>query len=339
MITAVGLASCAAEVLPPNSVLFSSRAPIGHVAINTVPMATNQGFKSFIPAPDKLDHRYLYYWLRTNRTYLEALGNGATFKEVSKAVVSRIKLPLPPLEEQRRIAANLDQADDLRRKRRQTQACLDALSSSIFAEMFGEIEHNTLGWTEVMLSDVVREDTIVTYGIVQAGEEFDGGVPYIRTGDIVDGEIKSAQLRRTDPAIAAKFSRSRVETNEIVMSIRATVGTTAFIPPGLDGANLTQGTARISPGKRTDRHYLLAYLRSNYAQHWLQRQVKGATFREITLTRLREMPILLPPLDLQHTFATRVIEIDKLKANHNVHLIKLDALFAVLQHRAFRGEL
>jgi type I restriction enzyme S subunit len=123
------------------------------------------------------------------------------------------------------------------------------------------------------------------------------------------------------------------------MSIRATVGTTAFVPPELDGANLTQGTARISPGKQTDRHYLLAYLRSYYAQHWLQRQVKGATFREITLNRLREMPILLPPLDLQRAFAARVAEMEKLKAHHRAHLAKLDALFASLQHRAFKGEL
>jgi type I restriction enzyme S subunit len=185
----------------------------------------------------------------------------------------------------------------------------------------------------------VREGTIVTYGIVQAGEEFDGGVPYIRTGDIVDGEIKSDQLRRTDPAIAAKFSRSRVEGNEIVMSIRATVGTTAFVPPELDGANLTQGTARISPGKQTDQHYLLAYLRSDAAQRWLQRQVKGATFREITLNRLREMPILVPPLDMQRAFATRAAEIDKLKAHHRAHLAKLDALFEALQYRAFQGDL
>ena len=67
--------------------------------------------------------------------------------------------------------------------------------------------------------------------------------------------------------------------------------------------------------------------------------MKGATFREITLTRLREMPILVPPLDLQRAFAGRVAEIDNLKAHYRAHLAKLDALFASLQHRAFRGEL
>jgi len=189
-ITAEGLASCAAEVLPSNSVLFSSRAPIGHVAINTVPMATNQGFKSFIPAPEKLDAGYLFHWLCANRSYLEGLGNGATFKEVSKAAVSRIEIPLPPLDEQRRIAAILDQADGLRRRRREAMGRLDVLYSSISAATFGTLEKNDLCWPEDILSGVVRDGTIVTYGIVQAGDEYEGGVPYIRTGDIVDGEIR-----------------------------------------------------------------------------------------------------------------------------------------------------
>ena len=98
-LTKEGLASCAADVLPAGAVLFSSRAPIGHVAINTVPMATNQGFKSFIPKHDLLHAKFLCHWLRRNRSYLESLGNGATFKEVSKAVVSRIEISLPPLPE------------------------------------------------------------------------------------------------------------------------------------------------------------------------------------------------------------------------------------------------
>ena len=84
-ITKDGLRSCSAEVLPAGSVLFSSRAPIGHIAVNTAPMATNQGFKSFIPGPD-LDASFLYWWLDANRARLQAMGNGATFKEVSKAI-------------------------------------------------------------------------------------------------------------------------------------------------------------------------------------------------------------------------------------------------------------
>ncbi len=88
-LTQEGLKSCSAETLPANSVLFSSRAPIGLVAINKKPVATNQGFKSFIPDPTRLDATFLYHWLRKHRTELDRLGVGATFKEVSKAIISR----------------------------------------------------------------------------------------------------------------------------------------------------------------------------------------------------------------------------------------------------------
>ena len=133
-----GLRSCAATVLPAGSVLLSSRAPIGHVAINLKPMATNQGFKSLVPRSDAVDASYLYHWLRANRKYLESLGNGATFKEISKDVVSRIVIPLPPLSDQRRIADLLDRADTLRAKQGDFLGRLGYLTQSLFLDMFGD---------------------------------------------------------------------------------------------------------------------------------------------------------------------------------------------------------
>lgn len=335
-ITAAGLQSCSATILPANSVLFSSRAPIGHVAINKVPMATNQGFKSFVIDLEVLLPEYLYWWLKAHRNQLEAMGTGATFKEVSKSTVSRIEIPLPPLDEQKRIAAILDKADALRAKRRHAITLLDSLTQSIFLEMFGDGETR---WPNIELAHAVKSGTIVTYGIVQAGDEFEGGVPYIRTGDIQDGEIDCSALRHTDPRVAAKFSRSRVEVGDIVMSIRATVGTTAIVPKELDGANLTQGTARISPSSELVPEYLLYYLRSAPVQSWIQRQVKGATFREITLARLRELNVVVPPMEVQMNFSNVVQTVRRMKAQIVSSITVLDSLFASLQHRAFTGQL
>ncbi len=129
-LTALGLASCSASILPPGSVLFSSRAPIGHVAINAVPMATNQGFKSFVPGPD-VYAKFLFHWLRANRQFLEGLGVGATFKEVSKTIVARVEIALPPLPEQQRIAQILDKVDDLRGHHRAALSDLGGLYSSL----------------------------------------------------------------------------------------------------------------------------------------------------------------------------------------------------------------
>ena len=132
-ITEAGLASCSARILPARSVLFSSRAPIGHVAINAVPMATNQGFKSLVPDQKLVNPDFLYWWLKSNKSYLQSLGRGATFKEVSKEIVESIEIPLPPLEEQRRIAAILDRAAMVREQATQSLA---ATSRSLYDSIF-----------------------------------------------------------------------------------------------------------------------------------------------------------------------------------------------------------
>jgi type I restriction enzyme, S subunit len=304
-ITQAGLSSCSSRILPPRSVLLSSRAPIGHVAINTVPMATNQGFKSFVPDQEILSSDFLYWWLKSNKEYLQSLGRGATFKEVSKEIVESIEIPLPPLEEQRRIAAILDRAGNLGQHAKGQLFIAKNLLASLFVETIGDPLNPPHDWTTLPLAEAVQAGTDVTYGIVQAGEEYPGGVPYIRTGDIVDGEIDVSALRHTNPAIARRFTRSMVRAGEIVMSIRATVGTTAVVPVCLDGANLTQGTARVAPGENVNGVYLLQYLRMPSTQAWIQRQVKGATFREITLARLRELPVLIPPMAIQDEFAVK----------------------------------
>jgi type I restriction enzyme S subunit len=284
----------------------------------------------------RIDKRFLLHFLRRKETvgWASSRATGINLPRLSPKELLALEVPLPRIDEQRRIAAILDKADALRRKRKHAIELLDSLSQSIFVEMFGDIDAPI-----VELKDVVRQGTIITYGIVQAGPEFTGGVPYIRTGDLIDGEIDVSNLRHTDPAIADKFARSRVRVGDIVMSIRATVGTTAVVPAELDGANLTQGTARIAHGDKVHVDYLLMYLRSENIQRWIGAQVKGATFLEITLGRLRELPVRVPEMVSQVEFARRIGRIREMISGMKAQKDLLDSLFASLQHRAFSGEL
>ena len=283
-----------------------------------------------------IDENYFYHLLSSNEVYqtFASRAGGSTVKNLNTEIVGSVEVSLPPLEEQRRIAAILDEADALRRKRKRAFDLLGSLTQSIFQEMFGCGKY-----TEIELKDAVKTGTIVTYGIVQAGPEFENGVPYIRTSDLVNGSIAQSGLRHTDPIIATRFARSRVEAGEIVMSIRATVGTTAIVPPALHGANLTQGTARIAPGDMVLVEYLLAYLRSERIQMWLKAQVKGATFLEITLSRLRELPVAVPPTQLQREFAERIAAVRRALESTIAQNDILSGLFVSLQSRAFSGQL
>lgn len=335
-----GLDAIRGRLFPPGTLLFAIYGSIGKMAFTESHISANQAILGIqIRHSDQLDKRFLYHWLKFLQPKLLADGQGIAQKNLSAAYVRDMGIPLPPLDEQQRIAAILDQTDALRSKRREALRRTSDLKLALFESMFGTAIQTANDWPVRALSDVVRAGTIVTYGMVQAGEEIEGGVPYIRTGDIFDGEILTHQLRRADPAVAAKFDRARVETGDIVMSIRATVGTTAMVPSEIDGANLTQGTAKIAPGASVDGIFLLEFLRSAPAQQWIMKQVKGATFREITLGRLREMPVLTPPLEHQKEFSLRVSELMAAASFQLEHLAHLDALFASLQHRAFRGQL
>lgn len=337
-ISEAGLRSCAASVLPPESVLLSSRAPIGLVAINKVPMATNQGFKSLVPDRRRVDAKFLYWWLRKNRPLLEAMGNGATFKEISKKSTAGVAISLPPLDEQRRIASVLDAADALRTKRRQALAKLDTLTQAVFVDMFGQPATNPHHFAVAPLIEIVDTERPITYGILKPGEDQRDGVPYVRVVDMVDGSIDATTLKRTTPEISHQYRRSLLHEGDVLMSIRGHVGRLAMVEKDVAGANITQDTARLAI-TGANPVYLLECLRTDSSQHWMATFTKGAAVRGINLTDLKRLPVPLPPRHEQDRFAAIATYIKSQRTAHRAGAQQADALFASLQQRAFRGEL
>lgn len=169
-----------------------------------------------------------------------------------------------------------------------------------------------LDWECKPLSTLIAPGTSITYGIVQAGPEVSGGVPYIRTGDMSGEVLPIEGLARTSPTIAARYPRSRVNTGELVYSIRASVGAVHRVPEALDGANLTQGTARIAPMPTIDPTFLLNALRSSACQSWVTLRTKGTTYKEITLATLRELAVPVPPFPEQKAIAEALGDVDAL---------------------------
>jgi type I restriction enzyme, S subunit len=337
-ITRKGLVSCAATVLPPDSVLFSSRAPIGHVAINTIPMATNQGFKSFIPNRDLLFAKFLYHWLRWNRPYLESLGNGATFKEVSKAIVSRIEIPLPPLPEQQRIAKILDHADALRAKRRAALEHLETLTQSIFLEMFGDPVTNSKSWEKKQLVDITKK---ITDGEHLNPEFSSVGMPIVMAGNVLDNAIDLRNTKKVEPALGERFRKKcgPDKGDLLLVSRGATIGRLCSVDVP-DRFCLMGSVILIKPDIAVlDNKYLTVLLKHPMMRATLYKTSGSSAQQAIYLKDLKQMTCPLPPLELQHTFARRVAVIEKLKSIHVAALSGLNVLFLGLQHRAFRGEL
>lgn len=345
-ITEAGLRSCAASVLPANSVLFSSRAPIGHVAINTVSMATNQGFKSFVPDSTLLDTKFLFWWLKAHRKQIEAMGSGATFKEVSKATISRVEIPLPPLGEQKRIAAILDKADQLRQERRHAIALLDSLTQAIFLEMFGEEGQSavSLKTTEsgneeqhrrYLLTDVARLATGHTPDR-KIAEYWGGRIPWITLGDI--RAIHGRTIHSTRECVTQKginnSSAVVLPSGTVCLSRTASVGFATIMEGEMatsqDFVNWVCGSTLLP-------EYLLAALSAS--RRGLIALATGSTHRTIYFPTVERFTILLPDIEIQRYVVERRRKVVNLLEKSEMSLPRLDSLFSSLQHRAFSGQL
>jgi type I restriction enzyme S subunit len=338
-LTQAGLESCAATILPAGSVLFSSRAPIGHVAVNTVPMATNQGFKSFVPKTDQIHAKFLYHWLRTNRSYLESLGNGATFKEVSKSVISRIKIALPLLEEQKKIADILDRAEALRAKRRASLAQLDELTQSIFVEMFGDPTINPKNWDEKSLGNLCSYIIDCPHSTPKY-EECITPYPCIRTTELKNGYIDWSEMKYiSEEGYKERTKRLIPAEGDVVYGREGSFGEAIRIPKNTNIC-LGQRVMLFRPNHNLcNSVFLWALVRSNEIYQQALKKTNGSTVGHVNVNDIKKFTCFCPPLLLQDEFSAIIKSIEILKEKQQQSLLELNNLFDSLAHEAFTGKL
>ena len=198
-------------------------------------------------------------------------------------------------------------------------------------------------WDLHELRDLVRPDRPITYGILKPGPELAEGIPYIRVADFPNDNLNVTTVRKTSSVIDYEFRRSRLLTGDILLSIRGTVGRLVVIPPELEGANITQDSARLSIQQQINRDYVLWYLRSNIAQQRMKRSEKGVAVRGINIGDVRALQIALPSRDEQDEIVRRVEKLftfaDKLEARYAMARKQVEQLTPALLAKAFRGEL
>lgn len=336
-ITREGLASCAASILPPQSVLFSSRAPIGHVAINTVPMATNQGFKSFVPKrKEEVEPSFLYHWLRAHRMFLESLGNGATFKEISKAVVSRIEIKLPTFAEQRRIADILDKADAIRKMRRETIALTEEFLRSVFLEMFGDPVTNPKGWPTKPLAKLGRVTTGNTPSRAMP-EYFGNDIEWIKSDNINTpshfltsaAEGLSAQGRAVGRIVPAGSTLMTC-----IAGSPTCIGNVALADREVA---FNQQINAVTPHEGVDSRflYVLLLVGKQLVQAASTNSMKGM----VSKGKLEEVLVPAPPPDLQNRFGETFERVMDLSRRQQDAETEAHRLFENTVLQAFSGEL
>lgn len=290
-LTAEGLRT-GSSLVPAGSLIVSTRAPIGYVAETTTPMALNQGCRGLVPRTE-LDVRFFRYQLLVSEGQLQARGQGSTFVELSTDALACFPLVVPPLATQRAIADYLDAETA---KLDQIVKCL--AQANLLLDEWLETEIETTIWsgdgTDMPLMHLTPGDRQIQYGIVLPGPDVPNGVRIVKGGNIVTGHLNAAGLARTTHEIEAGFVRSRLRRNDIVFAIRGAVGACAMVPEEVEGANITQDVARVSPLPGLEPSWLLYALTSRTLQRQVESRVVGATIRGVNIRDLKRVRVPVP---------------------------------------------
>lgn len=309
--------------LETNDVLVARMPePLGRACIfpgDTRPAVTVVDVCIIRPDKRKIDARWVMHCLNApaTRTQIAGYATGTTRSRISRGNLGKITVPLPPLSDQKRIAEILDKAEALRTKRRVALEQLDSLTQSIFLEMFGDPILNPRKWPQKRLENFFQ----------------------FRTGKL---DSNAAVSTGKYPFFTCAKEDSLIDTFAFDCEALLLAGNNAngdYSVKHYKGKfNAYQRTYVITlQDKQNSYEYSRFLLEYRLAE--LKRISKGTNTKYLTMEMLNKIYVPVPPVALQHEFAGHLAIIEKLRSSHRASLSELDALFASLQHRAFRGEL
>lgn len=308
-----GLKNSSAKILPKGTILFSSRAPIGYVAIAQNEISTNQGFKNLTPNESVISE-YVYYYLLGSKNLAEQSASGTTFKEISATAFSNLPIPLPPLSEQKAIADKLDDSfakiENAITNLINAKENLKLYKQSVLKSAFnGDLLPNTspTHWEVKKLGDFSE---IKGGKRLPANSKFSKDTTkfaYIRVADFENMSVNLKDIKYITQEIQDKIKNYTISSDDIYISIAGTIGKVGTIPIELNGANLTENAAKIT-FNGANKKFLVYYLNSNEAQMQIIFFTKATTQAKLALYRIKEIKIPLPPLSEQNLI---VAEIDR----------------------------
>ena len=312
-ITALGVAKTGLKSFPAGTVILSSRAPIGKTAIAGCEMFCNQGFKNLI-CSEKIDSKYLYYFLSGKTDYLNSLGRGATFKEISKAIVENIEIPLPEVEEQKRIATRFERLLRLIQLQKAELEELDKLVKSRFIELFGIPGTDAFGWGLVPLGSVCSINPKKSHDPrLVSGVE----VSFVPMPAVTErGEIDSTAIKEYDKVKTGftYFAENDVLFAKITPCMENGKGAVAKgLHNGIGFGSTEFHVLRPISGK-TDPYWIYTLTAfSQFRMDAASNMTGSAGQRRVPASFLENYRVSLPPIALQEQFAAFVEQTDKSK--------------------------
>jgi type I restriction enzyme S subunit len=351
-LTEKGFAACSAAKIPPGSILFSSRAPVGYLAIASNEVTSNQGFKSFV-LPDELDSRFVYFYLRYIKPLAELMATGTTFKELSGSSAARLPLVIAPFNEQKRIANKLNtllsRVDTCRERldripliiKRFRQAVLAAATLGQLTEDW-RTSRELSQWQRVSLSEICLS---ITDGDHQAPPQTKYGIPFITISAINDGYLRVYKATRFVPSVYfEKMSASRKpKMGDILFSVTGSIGISALVDTS-EPFTFQRHIAILKPDlSQISSKFLLYSLGTENIKRQALSVATGTAQLTIPLSGLKALMIDIPTKEKQDEIVSRIEVLlgyaDRLEARYEAACALVERLTPALLAKAFRGEL
>lgn len=323
-ITDLGAKKTGLSPFPEGTVILSSRAPIGKVAIAGCAMCCNQGFKNLI-CSEKILNKYLYWFLKGNTSFLNSLGRGATFKEISKSIVSQIEINVPEIEYQKEAADILEKVSEVIYLRKQELSALDNLIKARFVELFdGKYPEDTL----------LNLCNIVDYR-GKTPEKVEHGLPFITAKNV---KMHHMTLEPREYISKETYDKVMVrgfpKEGDVVFTTEAPLGNVCRIPHFDTEFYIGQRIVTMQTDALNPTYLEYALSDEEFVRKYMGKS-SGSTVTGIRVRLLQQLTIPVPARTLQDEFSTFVNQVDKSKVAVQKALDETQMLFDSLMQEYF----
>jgi len=325
------------RVTEVGDLIICVRASIGDLNWADKRYCLGRGVAGLRAKEGKLDIKYAAHYINLKKEDLSKLSNGSTFLAIRRADLEEFPIPLPPLAEQRRIAAILDKADVIRRKRQAAITLADDFLRATFLDMFGDPITNPKGWGYATLGDFIHS---AKDGPHVSPNYSESGIPFLSTRHVRPGKIIWKDLKYISRKDAIEqWKKCKPERGDILYTKGGTTGIAAVFDSDKEIAVWVHVALLKTNHKKADPIWLENMLNTSYCYAQSQRFTHGITNKDLGLTRMIKIKMYFPPLSLQKGFSEIVTKVKTSVAKFLSCADQSEDLFSSLTQRAFRGEL
>lgn len=325
------------KVARKNDILISVRAPIGALNISNCECCIGRGLAALSVNSEICSQKYLWHALSSKVQELNSKGTGSTFKAINKKILSETEIPLPPLDEQRKIAAVLDKVSDLIAKRRQQLNKLDTLVKARFVEMFGSLDDNEKKLVVVTINEVCSLIKDGTHQTPTYTEDRQNGFKFLSAKDVMTQKISWGDIKYIPADLHEKlYATIQPRRNDILMSKNGVNYGVAAVNDTDEVFDIYVSLALLRPKvNKVNPVYFRCAINNYDTKRQFDSSIKGIGVPNLHLGEIKKTRILLPPMSQQDEFVAFIEQVDKSKLAVIQSLEKLETLKKSLMQQYF----